>query len=165
MSEEAVNAMIAAETIEDALKEIRTDNPIIYLAGPVDLADGTHDWRERAKNILFSAGYIVFDPCAAFHLDLRQLTQTGAVSVRSINQSVLMWTDAILAYTGGLTMETFVEIEHMHINYPKYPIFTFRANPYPQTVFEKISQVRSSASLESAISSIFEHFKKGNCND
>jgi hypothetical protein len=71
---------------------------LIYLAGPVDMADATSDVRSRAiKRIVEELGHAIYDATTSFHADARHISDRSIGAVVEVHHSVIAMSHLAIA--------------------------------------------------------------------
>ena len=80
-----------------------TPQLLVYLAGPIDMADedDRRQWRAQAKRLLQAQGHGTFDPAMPFEFPSSPVrTKEQAERILAINTAAIMLCDGLLAYLG-----------------------------------------------------------------
>ncbi len=99
---------------------------LIYLAGPIDAVSlqEANNWRLKAEEDLGAAGIASYNPAAAFNVPPSYEDPGGRARIIDINFSALRFSTGVLAFVGGKSFGTPIEVWQALFDF-KIPVFSW----------------------------------------
>lgn len=129
---------------------------LIYLAGPIDAVSlqEANNWRIKAEEDLGAKGIASYNPAAAFNVPAAYKDAAGRARIIDTNFSALRFSHGVLAFVGGKSFGTPIEVWQALFEY-KIPVFSWGLAE--QSIYRDIIRVHST--YEETVTSLTEWAK------